>query len=187
MMLFLVLIAAADGFLVAPQQHSPRTVRSATDDALLRLERRVDALQIEVDASRRARILGIETELNALRQARIGALEAELAALKEPLGPTSAPAAQTTPTTATVASSASAPSVATVATRATVAAAALASVAPPPPPPSMKNDAFLDDELEDLLEIGGDPTFLEQAREKPSSTFEWDGEIDETAHFDDDF
>ena len=62
---------------------------------------------------------------------------------------------------------------------------------------SGKNDAFLDDDLEELLEIGGDPSFLEAVREskKPDATsgfqddsskpFEWDGTIDETAYFDD--
>jgi hypothetical protein len=66
----------------------------------------------------------------------------------------------------------------------------------------------MDDDLEDLLEIGGDPSFLEQARDEPrssssssssankdgkkdggssssSSEFVWDGVIDETAYFDD--
>ncbi len=45
-----------------------------------------------------------------------------------------------------------------------------------------KNDEFLDDEMEELLAIGGDPTFLEQARPE----FEgWDGVEDDAAHFDD--
>ena len=45
-----------------------------------------------------------------------------------------------------------------------------------------KNDEFLDDEMEELLAIGGDPTFLEQARPE----FEgWDGFEDDAAHFDD--
>jgi len=40
----------------------------------------------------------------------------------------------------------------------------------------------LDDEMEELLAIGGDPTFLEQARPE----FEgWDGVEDDAAHFDD--
>ena len=56
-----------------------------------------------------------------------------------------------------------------------------------------KNDQFLDDELEELLEIGGDPTFLDAARETPpppattGDKWEWDGIEDETAYFDDDF
>ena len=46
-----------------------------------------------------------------------------------------------------------------------------------------KNDEFLDDEMEELLAIGGDPTFLEQAR---SGEFEGgDGVEDDAAHFDD--
>ena len=52
-----------------------------------------------------------------------------------------------------------------------------------PPPP--KNDAFLDDTLDELLEMGGDPTFLEQARDEPSDGG-WDGVEDDTAHFFDD-
>ena len=47
-----------------------------------------------------------------------------------------------------------------------------------------KNDEFLDDEMEELLAIGGDPTFLEQAR-GGSGEFEWDGVEDDAAHFDD--
>ncbi len=47
-----------------------------------------------------------------------------------------------------------------------------------------KNDEFLDDEMEELLAIGGDPTFLEQAR-GDSGEFEWDGVEDDAAHFDD--
>ena len=49
-----------------------------------------------------------------------------------------------------------------------------------------KNDEFLDDEMEELLAIGGDPTFLEQARGSGGSgEFEWDGVEDDAAHFDD--
>ena len=43
-----------------------------------------------------------------------------------------------------------------------------------------KNDEFLDDEMEELLAIGGDPTFLEQAR-GGSGEFEWDGVEDDAA------
>ena len=46
------------------------------------------------------------------------------------------------------------------------------------------SDEFLDDEMEELLAIGGDPTFLEQAR-GGSGEFEWDGVEDDAAHFDD--
>ena len=47
--------------------------------------------------------------------------------------------------------------------------------------------SFLDSDLEDLIEIGGDPTFLEQARDVPKNAAEeeWDGTIDEAAYFDD--
>ena len=45
-----------------------------------------------------------------------------------------------------------------------------------------KNDEFLDDEMEELLAIGGDPTFLEQARPEFDG---WDGVEDDAAHFDD--
>ena len=49
-----------------------------------------------------------------------------------------------------------------------------------------KNDEFLDDEMEELLAIGGDPTFLEQARGSGGGgEFEWDGVEDDAAHFDD--
>jgi hypothetical protein len=40
--------------------------------------------------------------------------------------------------------------------------------------------------MEELLAIGGDPTFLEQARGSGGSgEFEWDGVEDDAAHFDD--
>lgn len=137
------------------------------------LQGRMDALEAELAETRIARVKALEAELEAVRQARVAALETELAALRKtfttPEPPSPPPSPSTTPLRGAMAGR-----------------AALGALR------DGKNDAFLDDDLEELLEIGGDPTFLEQAREqmvaatkiKPDEEL-WDGVIDETAYFDD--
>lgn len=180
-------------------------------DMVAKLERRIEAIEANVAASQQARIEAMEAELSMLRQGRIQALEAELASLLErrreaqPFDATDCrqqpkPSPSDKPIDAAQ-NAASEPSKReprnTIVARAALGAVTGTSAFSPPSNTEAQNDAFLDDDLEELLEIGGDPTFLEQARESlsppptrspapsPSKEFEWDGVIDDTAHFDD--
>ena len=149
-------------------------VRAAADDVAA-LAKRVDALEAEVAALRAWR-------RDAL--ASVGAVVADLRAAADaaPAAPATAAAAGGFGRAQSVGRSAGlADSMA--------ARAALGAVQGRAPAAGAgKNDAFLDDDLEELLEIGGDPSFLEEARDaaRPAAADEWDGVIDETAYFDDD-
>mmetsp|Transcript_3075 Transcript_3075/g.4283 ORF Transcript_3075/g.4283 Transcript_3075/m.4283 type:complete len:178 (-) Transcript_3075:3104-3637(-) len=139
----------------------------------------IDELRESV-ATLTQRLEYVENELLLMKEARLGALENELEALsrerkeKKNLSITSSALRS--------------------------AFVARSEFVPPDPrkfgaiPGKTKNDEFLDDTLEELLEIGGDPTFLDRAREdnitpeiseeRKKPAFVWDGVIDETAYFD---
>lgn len=180
-------------------------------DLIAELQARVEEIAVDVAAMRRARIDGMDAELSALRQGRILALEAELASLNQVPAKVNASQVSASAPHATIDNdkssdsvcedssikadrSATAPPVAleTIASASTVISARTPSI-----PSAYERYSFNDDVLDELLEIGGDPTFLEQARDEPapvrlsslSSTttvYEWDGIEDDAAHFDDD-
>ena len=192
-------VATTSG-LVAPPRRPARATRLYSDAIVGDLVARIDELT--------ARLGAVEDEVATLRRQRLDALEAEAAALRGAAAPAPAPAGGGGAFAGGRLQAAMA------------ARAALGAAAGTPPATSRaaqsqattydadevealggeafffekddgpKNDAFLDDDLEELLELGGDPTFLDAARGAPpkkDGEWEWDGIEDETAYFDDDF
>ena len=165
-------------------------------DAIQALTKRIDDIAKDVDLLKKSRVDGLEAELERLRTA-------------PPAPMTTAEALRTPPEPRT--SARTAPGL-NAALSARAALGAVRGQAPATTSPALrraattydadeveelggeafffeggsagKNDEFLDDEMEELLAIGGDPTFLEQARGS-SGEFEWDGVEDDAAHFDD--
>ncbi|KAJ1460659.1 hypothetical protein M885DRAFT_508766, partial [Pelagophyceae sp. CCMP2097] len=201
------LAAAPGAFSSRPQPRLRRTAsaRAVTDADFTALQTvvigllgRLDAAESEIAALRTARAAALSAELAALNGAPLHGAAALDAALSDTRGaPRSAPPSWPQATT---------PSFNGLRTG-LAARAAFGEVVPPFEATAYsysakvaasfvgrggKNDEFLDDDLDDLLEIGGDPSFLEYARETPrapasdGATTEpsWDGEIDETAYFD---
>ena len=172
---------------------------SATNEELLNaiqaLTKRIDSLAADVEQLKSARVDGLEAELERLRTSPPASTMTTAEALLTP--PEPRPSARTAPGL-------------NAALSARAALGAVRGQAPATTSPALrraattydaeevdelggeafffegggggKNDEFLDDEMEELLAIGGDPTFLEQARPE----FEgWDGVEDDAAHFDD--
>ena len=166
-------------------------------DAINSLSRRIDSLAADVALLKKSRVDGLEAELERLRTS-------------SPAPMTTAEALRTPPATT---SARTAPGL-NAALSARAALGAVRGQAPATTSPALrraattyeadeveelggeafffeggsagKNDEFLDDEMEELLAIGGDPTFLEQARGSGGGgEFEWDGVEDDAAHFDD--
>ena len=188
------------------QPHSPATKGctrrrrrlSATNeellDAIQALTKRIDDIAKDVDLLKKSRVDGLEAELERLRTS-------------PPAPMTTAEALRTPPEPR--ASARTAPGL-NAALSARAALGAVRGQAPATTSPALrraattydadeveelggeafffeggsagKNDEFLDDEMEELLAIGGDPTFLEQARPEFDG---WDGVEDDAAHFDD--
>ena len=179
----------AEGFvsssLAAPSQQARgvgATTEEAKTDEVAELRALVGTLVARVEV--------LETEVAAVREARLEVLEQELIAIRRAKS-------------AAKATSAAGDAMRhRFAARAAVGATAFKSFDRKKFEEN-RNDEFVDDVLEDLMDIGGDPTFLDQARDLPptrdyaggreekngakKSTFVWDGVIDETAHFDEDF
>ena len=199
-LILLACCVATTSGLVAPPRRPARATRLYSDAIVGDLVARIDELT--------ARLGAVEDEVATLRRQRLDALEAEAAALRGAAAPAPAPAA------------AGGAFAGGRLQAAMAARAALGAAAGTPPATSRaaqsqattydadevealggeafffekddgpKNDAFLDDDLEELLELGGDPTFLDAARGAPpkkDGEWEWDGIEDETAYFDDDF
>ena len=166
-------------------------------DAIQALTKRIDDIAKDVDLLKKSRVDGLEAELERLRTS-------------SPAPMTTAEALRTPPATT---SARTAPGLnAALSARAALGAVRGQAPATSATSPALrraattydaeevdelggeafffeggsggKNDEFLDDEMEELLAIGGDPTFLEQAR-GGSGEFEWDGVEDDAAHFDD--
>ena len=164
----LLTTAVVDGFCPNVQVVRSETVSlGATTTEVAELRATITALE--------TRLAEVERSVAAMQDARVDALEAELAAVRR--------------------SRTSSVSAAGAMRRQAMAATAALSTFRAPEKRKFepaRNDEFVDDVLEDLIEIGGDPTFLEQARDAPTKKdekekFVWDGVIDETAHFDEDF
>ena len=208
--LCIALLAVAHSF--APS--SLRPLHHTATQSCARRRRRLSATNEELlDAinSLSSRIDKLAADVETLKTARVDALEAELERLRTspPAPMTTAEALRTPPATT---SARTAPGL----NAALSARAALGAVRGQQPATSPalrraattydadeveelggeafffegsstgKNDEFLDDEMEELLAIGGDPTFLEQARGSGGGgEFEWDGVEDDAAHFDD--
>ena len=159
-------------------------------DAIKALGARIDALAADVEQLKSARVDGLEAELERLRTSTMTTAEA----LRTPPEPRTS--ARTAPGLNAALSARAA--LGAVRGQAPATSPALRRAATTYDAEEVdelggeafffeggsgaKNDEFLDDEMEELLAIGGDPTFLEQARPE----FEgWDGVEDDAAHFDD--
>ena len=206
--LWIALLAVAHSF--APRSRPLHKHNTATQSCTRR-RRRLSATNEELlDAinSLSSRIDSIAADVALLKKSRVDGLEAELERLRTspPAPMTTAEALRTPPEPRT--SARTAPGL-NAALSARAALGAVRGQAPATSPALRraattydadeveelggeafffegggggKNDEFLDDEMEELLAIGGDPTFLEQARPE----FEgWDGVEDDAAHFDD--
>ena len=166
-------------------------------DAIQALTKRIDDIAKDVDLLKKSRVDGLEAELERLRTSPPAPTMTTAEALRTPPEPRTS--ARTAPGL-------------NAALSARAALGAVRGQAPATTSPALrraattydadeveelggeafffegggggKNDEFLDDEMEELLAIGGDPTFLEQAR-GGSGEFEWDGVEDDAAHFDD--
>ena len=163
-------------------------------DAIKALGARIDALAADVEQLKSARVDGLEAELERLRTSTMTTAEA----LRTPPEPRTS--ARTAPGLNAALSARAA--LGAVRGQAPATSPALRRAATTYDSEEVeelggeafffegggggKNDEFLDDEMEELLAIGGDPTFLEQARGSGGSgEFEWDGVEDDAAHFDD--
>lgn len=166
-------------------------------NAISSLSDRIDAIAADVETLKQSRVEGLEAELNTLRATSTA--EALMSTAEALRTPPAASAARTAPSFQ----------------GAMAARAALGAISGKQPATSNalkreatvydaeeveelggeafffegassgKNDAFLDDTLEELLAIGGDPSFLEQARGEGEGEFTWDGVEDDSVHFDD--
>ncbi len=208
--LWIALLAVAHSF--APRSLRPLHKHNTATQSCTRRRRRLSATNedvLEAIKALSARIDTLAADVEQLKSARVDGLEAELERLRTSTM-TTAEALRTPPEPRT--SARTAPGL----NAALSARAALGAVRGQQPATSPalrraattydadeveelggeafffegggggKNDEFLDDEMEELLAIGGDPTFLEQARGSGSSgEFEWDGVEDDAAHFDD--
>ena len=208
--LWIALLAVAHSF--APRSLRPLHKHNTATQSCTRRRRRLSATNEELlDAITKlsSRIDSIAADVELLKTARADGLEAELERLRTspPAPMTTAEALRTPPEPRT--SARTAPGL-NAALSARAALGAVRGQAPATTSPALrraattydadeveelggeafffegggggKNDEFLDDEMEELLAIGGDPTFLEQARPE----FEgWDGVEDDAAHFDD--
>ena len=208
--LWIALLAVAHSF--APS--SLRPLHNTATKGCTRRRRRLSATNedvLEAIKALSARIDTLAADVEQLKSARVDGLEAELERLRTapPAPMTTAEALRTPPEPRT--SARTAPGL-NAALSARAALGAVRGQAPATTSPALrraattydadeveelggeafffegggggKNDEFLDDEMEELLAIGGDPTFLEQAR-GGSGEFEWDGVEDDAAHFDD--
>lgn len=210
--LCIALLAVAHSF--APRSLRPLHKHNTATQSCTRRRRRLSATNEELlDAIQAlsSRIDDIAKDVALLKKSRVDGLEAELERLRTspPAPMTTAEALRTPPEPRT--SARTAPGL-NAALSARAALGAVRGQAPATTSPALrraattydadeveelggeafffegggggKNDEFLDDEMEELLAIGGDPTFLEQAR-GGSGEFEWDGVEDDAAHFDD--
>jgi len=202
---FLVALCVARvGALLAPASRPHRAVRvsgGGGDDAVDALALRLDALEAEVASLRAWQNNALNKAGAALEELRAAAGAGGVAAYATP---NDSADARRVAKLAEAGGGLGAPAsvgraaglVDTMAARA--ALGAVRGIAPAGTGGAeAKNDVFLDDDLEDLLEIGGDPFFLAPARDgaPPPPPFEgapaaadgdlWDGVIDETAYFDD--
>ena len=203
--LWIALLAVAHSF--APR--SLRPLHNTATQSCTRRRRRLSATNedvLEAIKALSARIDTLAADVEQLKKSRVDGLEAELERLRTSTM-TTAEALRTPPEPRT--SARTAPGL-NAALSARAALGAVRGQAPATTSPALrraattydadeveelggeafffegggggKNDEFLDDEMEELLAIGGDPTFLEQARPE----FEgWDGVEDDAAHFDD--
>ena len=202
-LIWLACCVATTSGLVAPPRRPARAIRLFSDAIVGDLVARIDELT--------ARLGAVEDEVATLRRQRLDALEAEAAALRGAAAPAPAPAAAGGAFAGGRLQAAMAARAALGAAAGTPPATSRAAQSQATTydadevealggeafffekddaPKKSKNDAFLDDDLEELLELGGDPTFLDAARGAPpkkDGEWEWDGIEDETAYFDDDF
>ena len=207
--LCIALLAVAHSF--APRSLRPLHKHNTATQSCTRRRRRLSATNEDVLEAIKALSTRIDTlaaDVEQLKKSRVDGLEAELERLRTspPAPMTTAEALRTPPEPRT--SARTAPGL-NAALSARAALGAVRGQAPATSPAlrraattydadeveelggeafffeggsAGKNDEFLDDEMEELLAIGGDPTFLEQARPE----FEgWDGVEDDAAHFDD--
>ncbi len=209
--LWIALLAVAHSF--APRSLRPLHKHNTATQSCTRRRRRLSATNedvLEAIKALSARIDTLAADVEQLKSARVDGLEAELERLRTapPAPMTTAEALRTPPEPRT--SARTAPGL-NAALSARAALGAVRGQAPATSPAlrraattydadeveelggeafffeggsAGKNDEFLDDEMQELLAIGGDPTFLEQAR-GGSGEFEWDGVEDDAAHFDD--
>ena len=164
-------------------------------DAIQALTKRIDDIAKDVDLLKKSRVDGLEAELERLRTSTMTTAEA----LRTPPEPRTS--ARTAPgLNAALSARAALGAVRGQAPATSATSPALRRAATTYDADEVeelggeafffegggggKNDEFLDDEMEELLAICGDPTFLEQAR-GGSGEFEWDGVEDDAAHFDD--
>ena len=169
-------------------------------EAIKALSARIDTLAADVEQLKSARVDGLEAELERLRTSPPASTMTTAEALRTPPEPRTS--ARTAPGLNAALSARAALGAVRGQQPATATSPALRRAATTYDADEVeelggeafffeggsagKNDEFLDDEMEELLAIGGDPTFLEQARGSGSSgEFEWDGVEDDAAHFDD--
>ena len=210
----LVALLQAVAHSFAPRSLRPLHKHNTATQSCTRRRRRLSATNedvLEAIKALSARIDTLAADVDQLKKSRVDGLEAELERLRTspPAPMTTAEALRTPPEPR--ASARTAPGL-NAALSARAALGAVRGQAPATTSPALrraattydadeveelggeafffeggsagKNDEFLDDEMEELLAIGGDPTFLEQAR-GGSGEFEWDGVEDDAAHFDD--